>query len=110
MTLTDYLGPRTYRSPYRHITVTVGLNSVLGVLVLGPVYLWRRGAMIEGLLLILAGFALFILPRQGLMANQDLVAGLALGDILELALWVGAALAAPVLLASSYERRGWTDR
>jgi hypothetical protein len=99
MDVSIYFQPRRFRSPYRGRSERVGGAAVLWTLLLGPVYLWRKGAMVEALVLAIAGILPF-LPLDGDGEALDAIGSL---------VWLAGALLAPVLLAMSYERRGWTE-
>ena len=109
MSIADLLGQRTYRSPYRQVRASVGLSSVAGVLLLGPIYLWRKGAMLEALLLTAVGMGAAALPLLQPIADSELAWGLDANAWLGLLVWLGTALASPALLAQSYRRRGWEE-
>lgn len=103
MSFADYFTERVFRSPYAKITVRVGPGCVLWALLLGPIYYWRKQAPVEALLLFVT-----TVPLLGL---ADLVDLPGLPDVFDFGsiIWVGFAVAAPVLLPLCYRRKGWEE-
>ena len=91
---------RTFRSSFGGVTQTVGIESVLWVLFLGPIYFWRKGALIEALVLGVLTFLPFIVPDDTPLIGSD---------FFSVVLWGLSVVLAPKLLAWSYERRGWDE-
>ena len=96
-----YFRTRIFRSPLGSQVQSVGGVSVLWALLLGPAFFWRKRAPIEGLLLLAAELMLYFIP--------DDVFGALDADAIGALLWLGSSLAAPMLLAMCYERKGWTE-
>jgi hypothetical protein len=96
----EVVKPRTFRSHSGRVTERVGIESVLWMLFLGPIYLWRKGALIEALAL----FSLTFLPL--FVPDDTPVIG---SNLFSLATWGVSGLLAPMLLSWSYERRGWDE-
>ena len=103
MTLSDYLEPRVFRSPYLRRSESVSGASALWALLLGPAYYWRKQAPVEALLLFMAQLTLYFIPDEALGGVVDT-------DTVGVLLWLGAGLAAPLLLSMCYERKGWFER
>jgi hypothetical protein len=91
---------RTFRSPSGRATQTVGIESVLWVLFLGPIYFWKKGALIEGIVLLVLTFLPFFVPDDTPLIGSDLFS---------FVLWGLSVVLAPMLLSWSYERRGWDE-
>jgi hypothetical protein len=102
MTLTDYLEPRVFRSPYLKRTESVSGSAVLWALLLGPAYYWRKQAPVEALVLFLLDAAIILMP--GRIFGIDGV-----DDAVGLLVWLGFALGAPALLSICYRRKGWVE-
>ena len=103
MDLSIYSHRRVFRQPYTGATAAVGISSVLWALMAGPLYFWRKGAMIEAALLAAAGASLWFFD-----AGSALISLAALRAITT-AIWAGSVVLAPVLLELSYRRRGWVE-
>ncbi|HUN49147.1 MAG TPA: hypothetical protein VMU85_21615 [Stellaceae bacterium] len=102
MTLSDYLEPRVFRSPYLRRSESVSGASALWALLLGPAYYWRKQAPVEALLLVVLDGVLLLMP--------DAILGLgSAGDTLSLLVWLGFGAGAPVLLPACYRRKGWVE-
>lgn len=102
MTLSDYLEPRIFRSPYLRRSQSVSGASALWALLLGPAYYWRKQAPVEALLLVLLNGLLLLMP--------DSILGIgSAGDTLSLLVWLGFGVGAPVLLPICYRRKGWVE-
>jgi hypothetical protein len=93
-----YAQPRKFARPRLKKTECVGADAVLWALVSGPVFFWRKGALIAGIIAGLATLPFWGIASEGYLA--DVIGGL---------VWLGAAALAPLLLAASYRRRGWID-
>ena len=98
MDFSVYSRPRRFQLPYLQITRTIGPDALLWAMITGPFYFWKKGAMIEGLAIAAATVPLWAVETDNFLL--DSLSGL---------VWIGAALLAPVLVAMSYERRGWVD-
>jgi len=98
-----YFESRRFQSPYMRLAEAVSPFSALWALLCGPAYYWRKRAPIEALLFAVALGALFFLDGDG-----D-IAGLSDGLDIGTTLWLGFALAAPVLLPACYRRKGWVE-
>lgn len=103
MSVETYLSHRSFQSPYMKVRVEVGPASILWALLFGPAYYWRKRAPVEALI-----YFLLTVPMVGL-ADIAEAAGLPDSVDIGLVLWVFFALAAPALLARSYERKGWVE-
>ena len=84
-------------------TEAVSPLSALWALLCGPAYYWRKRAPIEALLFASALAALLLLDADG-----D-IPGFSDGFDIGAMLWLGFALAAPVLLPDCYRRKGWVE-
>jgi hypothetical protein len=104
MSIADYTATRTFRSPYLHQTQTIGSGAIFGALFSGPFYYWKKKAPVEAVILFTAELVLFLTPNSSL--GGDVFLGSSWYGV---ALWLGAALAAPVLLPMAYRRKGWTE-
>ena len=91
---------RMFRSPSGRATEAVGMQSALWVLLLGPIYYWRKGALIETVVLCLLTFMPLIVPDDTFLIGSD---------VFSFIVWGVSFLLAPTLLAWSYERRGWDE-
>lgn len=98
MDFSVYAQPRKFALPRLKKTEYVGGDAVLWALVSGPVFFWRKGALIAGMIAGLATLPFWAMASDGYLA--DVIGGL---------VWLGAAALAPLLLAASYQRRGWID-
>jgi hypothetical protein len=69
----------------------------------GPAYYWRKRAPIEALVFVLVLLALLLLdPDWDIVGVSDEI------DIGTM-VWLGFALAAPILLPACYRRKGWIE-
>lgn len=103
MDLSVYVRPRAFQQPYSKVSRAVGIQSVLWVLMLGPIYYWKQGAMIEAILLSLASIPLLFVDESSSYVSVPVLSALTTF------VWAAAAILAPVLLALSYQRRGWVE-
>jgi len=103
MALDGYFRTRIYQSPLRSQTQKVSGSAVLWAFLGGPIYFWRKQAPIEALLLFVAQLTLYFIPDEALGGAVDT-------DTVGVLLWLGAGLAAPLLLSMCYERKGWFER
>ena len=97
MDLSVYSRPRRFSLPHLDITRAVDSSAIVWAVVTGPFFFWRKGAMIEGFVVAAATLAAWALDADGLIKGVSSL------------VWLVAALLAPMLLAKSYERRGWVD-
>ena len=104
MSLFDYTRTRIFQSPFLRRTETVnGTGAVIGALLTGPFYYWRKQAPVEAVLLFTAELVLFLMSNHAIGSNAiDSTSP-------SLVLWLGAALLAPVLLPMCYRRKGWIE-
>jgi hypothetical protein len=101
--LADYFASRTFQSPFLHSKERVSAFSALWAFLSGPVYYWRKRAPIEALLFGLALVALlFVDEDSDFLGFSD---SLDVGTLI----WLGFALAAPMLLPACYRRKGWVE-
>ena len=98
-----YFEWRRFQSPYLRSTEAVSPLSALWALLCGPAYFWRKRAPIEALLFAVALGALLFLDDDWDLSNVS--DGIDMGTML----WLGFALAAPVLLPACYRRKGWVE-
>lgn len=98
MDFSVYAQPRKFVLPRLNQTEYVGGDAVLWALVGGPVFFWRKGALIGALMTALATLPLWAIDSDGYLL--DAIGALA---------WLGTGALAPPLLAASYRRRGWVD-
>jgi hypothetical protein len=104
MSLADYTATRVFESPFLRRTQTVsGGSAVIGALLIGPFYYWRKQAPIEALVLFTLELILFV------VSNGAITEGAIDSTTPSLVLWLGAALLAPVLLPMCYRRKGWVE-
>jgi hypothetical protein len=101
MTLSDYTGTRIFESPFLRRIEKVSGGAVIGALLGGPFYYWKKQAPIEAAVLFTAELVLFVLSNQAGNAMD--------ATIPSLILWLVSALAAPVLLPLCYLRKGWIE-
>lgn len=102
MTLTEYLEPRVFRSPYLKRSESVSGAAMLWALLLGPAYYWRKQAPAEALVLFLIDAMLMLMPGS-------LLGSAAADDLLGWLVWLIFALGAPALLPMCYRRKGWVE-
>lgn len=98
-----YFEWRRFQSPYLRSAEAVSPLSALWALLCGPAYYWRKRAPIEALLFAVALGALLFLDDDWDLSNVS--DGIDIGTML----WLGFALAAPVLLPACYRRKGWVE-
>jgi hypothetical protein len=98
--MNEFVRRRTFRSPSGKATQSVGIESLLWVLLLGPIYFWTKGALIEGIVLVVLIFLPFFVSDDMPLIGSDLFSFF---------LWGASVLVAPMLLSWSYERRGWDE-
>jgi hypothetical protein len=104
MSAGGYTSTRIFQSPFLRRTQTVSAaGAVLGALIGGPFYYWRKQAPIEALVLFTLEVVLFLVSNRGISDRAIDT------TTLSLALWLGAALLAPVLLPMCYLRKGWIE-
>jgi len=92
-----------FRQPALNKTEIVGLRSIVWTALTGPFYFFKKGALIEGSVMLMLGLWIEF-------ADPDVVrvsAGV-LSDI-DWSVWGAFVLLSPLLLAWSYRRRGWTE-
>ncbi|HEX4112689.1 MAG TPA: hypothetical protein VH020_09160 [Stellaceae bacterium] len=103
MSLSTYTGTRIFQSPFLRRTETVGGGAVIGALLGGPFYYWKKQAPVEAVVLFTAELVLFLLSNQAINSN-------AIDSTMpSLILWLVSAFAAPVLLPMCYLRKGWIE-
>ena len=101
--LENYFASRRFQSPFLRSMQPVSPLSALWAFLLGPIYYWRKRAPIEAALFGLAMVALLFVDT-----DADIL-GISDGFDLGSAIWLGFALAAPVLLPACYRRKGWVE-
>lgn len=101
--LTNYFEWRRFQSPFLSSSETVSPLSAVWASLCGPVYYWRKRAPIEALLFAAALGSLLLLDEDSDLAGRS--------DGIDLAtmIWLGLALAAPILLPACYRRKGWVE-
>lgn len=104
MDISVYSEPRVFEQPYLGKTQVVGIWSVFGALVAGPIYYWKKGAMIEAILLCVASTPFWAFD------NKSSYISLATLQDITTVIWVVSVVFAPVILMMSYRRRGWVER
>ena len=97
-----YFRTRIYRSPLGSQVQSVSGTSILWALLLGPIYFWRKKAMIPAIALFAAEVMLYFIPDDVLGDAFDT-------DAIGSLLWLGSSLAAPLLLSLCYEQKGWVE-
>jgi hypothetical protein len=104
MSLADYTATRVFQSPFLRRSETIsGGGAVIGALLTGPFYYWKKQAPVEALILFTIQLVLFVL------SNRAIATGAIDSTTPSLVLWLGAALLAPVLLPMCYRRKGWIE-
>jgi len=98
MDFSIYAAPRKFALPRLNRTEYVGGEAVLWALLSGPIFFWRKGALIEAMIVSLATLPFWAIDTDGYLVD-------ALGALV----WLGTGALAPVLLAANYRRRGWVD-
>jgi len=96
-----YFRTRIYRSPLGSQVQSVSGTSILWALFLGPIYFWRKKAMIPAIVLFAAEAMLYFIPDDALGAFDT--------DAISSLLWLGSGFAAPLLLSMCYEHKGWIE-
>jgi hypothetical protein len=104
MSFADYTQTRVFQSPFLRQTQTVSGSAVIGALLSGPFYYWKKKAPVEALILFTAELVLLVTPNSAL--GGDVFLG---SSWVGLAVWLGAAFLAPVLLPLCYRRKGWIE-
>ena len=102
MDLSCYLQRRVFRRRFDGASAIVTPWMTLWALLLGPLYFWKKGARIEALILTVVGLPLIVtgdVPSLGATVVSDL----------STILWIGAVIFAPLLIAASLRRQGWTE-
>ncbi len=94
---------RVFQHPFLRRTETVGLHSVLFALLGGPIYFWRKRARLEAVIVCMAGVPMLVYDPQRALLGRAV-----LSDIATL-VWAGSAVLAPLFLAMSYRRQGWSE-
>lgn len=96
-----YFRTRIYRSPMGSQVQSVSGLSILWALLLGPIYFWRKKAMIPAILFFAAEALLYFVPDD-VLGDFD-------ADAIGSLIWLGASLAAPLLLSMCYKQKGWVE-
>lgn len=104
MDMSVYSEPRIFEQPHLGKVQVVGIWSVFGALVAGPFYYWKKGAIIEAILLCVAST-----PFWAFDSNSSLISLAALQDVTTV-IWAVSVAFAPIILMMSYRRRGWVER
>jgi hypothetical protein len=94
---------RTFRQPATNKLASVGWRTVVGTLLAGPFYYWRQGALIEGAIMSAFGLMSIFVDDETLSISPDTF------DDIGWAVWGAFVLLSPLLLAWSYQRRGWIE-
>jgi hypothetical protein len=92
-----------FRQPVLNKTEIVGLRSIFWTACTGPFYFFKKGALIEGAVMLVLGLWIGFADPDALKINADL-----LSDV-DWSVWGAFVLASPILLAWSYRRRGWVE-
>lgn len=103
MAMAGFFRRREFRHPFRAVTESTGVHSMLFALMSGPFYYWRKHARLEAVVLCVAS-----LPPLVYNPATLLVSHAALTDVATLS-WAGAVVFAPALIALSYRRQGWVE-
>jgi len=98
MDFSIYAAPRKFALPRRNRTEYVGGEAMLWALLSGPIFFWRKGALIEATIVSLATLPFWAIDTDGYLVD-------ALGALV----WLGTGALAPLLLAANYRRRGWVE-
>jgi hypothetical protein len=101
MDFSVYAQPRRFALPRLGKSDAVGGDAVLWALLSGPFFFWKKGAMMEAVVigfLTLPTLPLWVVDSESYHLEE-------LGGLV----WLGAGFLAPLLLAGSYVRRGWVD-
>lgn len=104
MPLNLFTATRVFQSPYLRRTETLsGWRAILGALLSGPFYYWKKQAPVEAAVLFTAELVLFFISNHAISNNAiD-------GTTPSVILWLASAFAAPVLLPMCYRRKGWVE-
>jgi hypothetical protein len=94
---------RIFEQPYAKTRREIGAKSMLWSLIFGPLYYWRQGALIEGIVFAIATLPIFFVDADSSLISPELLEGLTT------AIWLASVILAPILLAASYRRRGWVE-
>ena len=103
MDLSDLTRRRIFEQPYTKTRRAIGPNAMLWSLLFGPLYYWRQGALIEGVV-----FAVATIPILFVDVDSSLISPTLL-SVLTTLVWLASVILAPFLLAASYRRRGWVE-
>jgi hypothetical protein len=104
MDVSVYSRSRVFEQPHLGKIQVVGIWSVLWAFIGGPIYYWKKGAVIEAILLCVASTPFWAFDNQ--ISDASLAA---LRDITTV-IWAVSVAFAPVILMMSYRRRGWVER
>lgn len=96
-----YSRPCRFEQPYSRKTEVVGPSAMLWALLAGPLYYWKKGAVIEAILLCAAAVPLWVIDE-----SNSLVSFSTVEDATAL-IWAASVVLAPLILVMSYRRRGW---
>jgi hypothetical protein len=103
MHLSDITRRRVFEQPYSKARREIGPQSILWSLLFGPFYYWRQGALIEAVLVAIFTLAILFVDDDSAVIGPEV-----LSTLITLAL-LASVILAPVILASSYRRRGWVE-
>ena len=95
---------RVFAPPFDAPSEAVGLQSMLFAAISGPFYYWKKRARIEAVLIALSGLPLLVYDPSHALLSRAMLTDLAS------AVWALSVVLAPLLLALSYRRQGWSER
>lgn len=104
MDLSVYSHSRIFEQPHLGNMQVVGIWSVFWAPIGGPIYYWKKGALIEAIILCIATTPFWAVT--GVNSSETV-------DFLQNAstvIWAIFVLFAPVILMMSYRRRGWDEK
>jgi hypothetical protein len=94
---------RVFQHPFLRRTEAIGFHSVMLALVSGPFYYWRKRARLEAIVLCIVGLPMLIYNPDSALVSRAVLSDIAT------AVWAGSVVLAPLLLALSYHRQGWSE-
>ena len=92
-----------FRQPALNKVEIVGLRSIVWTAITGPFYFWKKGALIEGMVMFVLALWIEFADPTVLAVNPDILSDMDWG------VWGAFVLLSPILLAWSYRRRGWVE-
>jgi hypothetical protein len=103
MASTGIFRRRVFRHPFLKRTEAVGPHSVVLALLSGPIYYWQKRARLEAVVLCVVATPMLVYDPDSALVSRAL-----LSDITTL-VWAVSVVLAPLFLALSYHRQGWSE-